>query len=99
MHGTRLPPQSFCGRTGRVTHKQPWRWATNVNDYTGTKAVEQLAELTEVMKIIAVELRRIRNVTEADKGCGSLMGDYLHDAKMGDDLDTALREAMNWTMS
>ena len=39
-----------------------------MNDYTGMKAVEQLAELTEVMKIIAIELRRIRNVTEVDKG-------------------------------
>lgn len=70
-----------------------------MNDFTGIKAVEQLAELTEVMKIIAIGLRRIRNVTEVDKGGGSLTGDYLHDANMGDDLDTALREALNWTIS
>ena len=70
-----------------------------MNDYTGMKAVGQLAELTEVMKIIAIELRRIRNVTEVEKGGGSLMGDYLHDANLGGDLDTALGEALNWTMS
>lgn len=70
-----------------------------MNDYTGMKAVEQLAELTEVMKIIAIELRRIRNVTEVDKGGGSLMGDCRHNANMGDDLDTALGEALNWTIS
>ena len=34
-----------------------------------------------------------------EKGGGSLVGDYLHNANMGDDLDTALREVLNWTMS
>ena len=68
-----------------------------MDDYTGME--DKLHDLTEVMKIIAIELRRIRNVMEVDKDGGSMMGDYLHPANMGDDLDTALREALNWKVS
>ncbi|MXW14078.1 MAG: hypothetical protein F4Z62_08415 [Rhodothermaceae bacterium] len=69
-----------------------------MDDYTGMEVVDKLHELTEVMKIVAIELRRIRNVLEVDKD-GGRMGDYLHPANMGDDLGTALPEALNWKVS
>ena len=73
--------------------------SNKMGDYIGTEVVDKLHKLTEVMKIVAIELRRMRNVMEVDKDGGCLMGDYLHDAEMGDGLDTALCEALNWNMS